>query len=96
MLLSADSIFYKNLKVSGLIENVVRINTFWNVQYIYIYLDWDLEVSVSSANCIWIGGSTTIWFQGTNTVLVNGRNGDLWNCNVTAPPPFTSTSNLWI
>lgn len=25
---------------------------------------------------------------------VNGWNGERWNCNVTAPPPFTSTSNL--
>uniref|UniRef100_A0A2M4DF32 Putative secreted protein n=1 Tax=Anopheles darlingi TaxID=43151 RepID=A0A2M4DF32_ANODA len=43
--------------------------------------------------CICTGGSTTIWFQGTKTVRVSGRNGDRWNCSVTAPPPFTSTSN---
>lgn len=35
------------------------------------------------------------WFHGTNTVRVNGWNGERWNCNVTAPPPLTSTSNLY-
>lgn len=34
------------------------------------------------------------WFHGTNTVRVIGWNGERWNCNVTAPPPLTSTSNL--
>jgi hypothetical protein len=43
---------------------------------------------------MWTGGNTTIWFQGTKTVLVRGWKGDLWNWSVTAPPPFTSTSNL--
>lgn len=36
------------------------------------------------------------WFHGTNMVRVNGWNGDRWNCNVTAPPPLTRTSNLLI
>lgn len=34
------------------------------------------------------------WFHGTNTVRVIGWNGERWNCNVTAPPPLTRTSNL--
>lgn len=35
------------------------------------------------------------WFHGTNTVRVIGWNGERWNCNVTAPPPLTRTSNLY-
>lgn len=55
-----------------------------------------LVVSSSSLSCICTGGRTTIRFQGTKTVRVKGRKGERWNCKVTAPPPFTSTSNLQV
>lgn len=58
------------------------------------YLILRLVVSSSSLSCIWTGGSTTMRFQGTKTVRVSGRNGERWNCKVTAPPPLTKTSNL--
>lgn len=58
------------------------------------YLVCRLATSESSFSCMWTGGRITIWFHGTKTVLVRGLKGDLWNWRVTAPPPFTSTSNL--
>lgn len=69
---------------------------FWNVTLPYGRLlpPASRYMSVSSLSCIATGGRTTIWFHGTNTVRVKGRNGLRWNCKVTAPPPFTNTSNL--
>ena len=37
---------------------------------------------------------TTILFQAKYRVLVVAFKGDLWNCKVTPPPPFTAISNL--
>lgn len=38
--------------------------------------------------------STTMRFHATMIVRISGLYGLRWNCNVTAPPPFTKMSNL--
>ena len=47
-----------------------------------------------SLSCSTMGSRTTMRFQPTGTVTVRGWNLARWNCSFTAPPPFTSRSNL--